>query len=267
MFRNIILATGLTLGLTLPAFADDPTADTFNVPDGEWSLIVSPYVWAASLKGDASLAGLDTDVDIPFSDIFDHLDLAAMGNVEVTNGLFGFYVDGQYVETSQDEHLADHEIGLNIKTTILAAGVYYRAYDLSLGGNTIFGDPRHFTIEPTVGVRWTKLEADADAGFIRAKKSADWVDPFVGARLSYDLSERWNLSGEADIGGFDTGSKFAVNAQAYLGYRTYMFNHPTILRVGYRVLSQDYETDDFTGNRFRWDVNQHGPVLGFSIRF
>jgi len=30
-----------------------------------------------------------------------------------------------------------------------------------------------------------------------------------------------------------------------------MFNHPTILRVGYRALSQDYETDDFTGNKFR----------------
>jgi hypothetical protein len=267
MFRNIILTTGLTLGLSTSALAADPTADQFTTPDREWNLIVSPYVWAASLKGDASLAGLDSDVDIPFSDILKHLDLAAMGNIEVTNGLFGFYLDGQYVQTSQDEHLAEHEIGLKIKTTILAAGVYYRAYDLPLGGNTVFGEPRHFTIEPTAGIRWTKLEADADAGFIRANKSADWVDPFVGLRLSGDLSERWNLSGEADIGGFDTGSKLAVNAQAYLGYRTYMFNHPTILRVGYRALWQDYEMDDFTGNKFRWNVTQHGPVLGFSMRF
>ncbi len=156
---------------------------------------------------------------------------------------------------------------MKIKTTILAAGAYYRVYDLALGGDTVFGEPRHFTVEPTVGIRWTKLEAHADAGFTSANKSADWLDPFVGMRLSTDLSDRWNLAGEADIGGFDIGSKLAVNAQAYLGYRTYMFNHPTILRVGYRVLSQDYETDDFTGNKFRWDVTQHGPVLGFSMRF
>jgi hypothetical protein len=267
MLRSIIVATGLSLGLSLPALAADTAADQFTTPDREWNLIVSPYVWAASLKGDASLAGLNSEIDIPFSEIFDHLDLAAMGNVEVTNGLFGFYLDGQYVQTSQDEHLADNEIGLKIKTTILAAGVYYRAYDLPLGGKTVFGEPRHFTIEPTIGIRWTKLEVDADAGFIGINKSADWVDPFVGARVSYDLSEKWNLSGEADTGGFDTGSKLAINAQAYLGYRTYMFNHPTILRVGYRVLSQHYETDDFTGNKFRWNVTQHGPVLGFSMRF
>jgi hypothetical protein len=265
MFYNIILAAGLTLALSLPASAEDQATDL--LADREWSIIVSPYVWAASLDGDASLAGLDSNVDIPFSDIFKHLDLAAMGNVEVTNGLFGFYFDGQYVQTSQDEDLADFEVGLKIKTTILAAGAYYRVYDLALGGDTVFGEPRHFTVEPTVGIRWTKLEAHADAGFTSANKSADWLDPFVGMRLSTDLSDRWNLAGEADIGGFDIGSKLAINAQAYLGYRTYMFNHPTILRVGSRVLSQDYETDDFTGNKFRWDVTQHGPVLGFSMRF
>jgi hypothetical protein len=267
MFRSVVIAMGIALELSLPVFAADPSVNQPTTPDNEWDLIVSPYVWAASLKGDASLAGVDTDVDIPFSEIFQHLDLAAMGNIEVTNGLFGFYLDGQFVQTSQDEHLAEHEIGLEIKTTIVAAGVYYRAYDLLLGGITVFGEPRHFTIEPTIGVRWTKLEADADAGFAGLNKSADWIDPFVGARMSYDLSERWNLSGEADIGGFDTGSKLAVSAQAYLGYRTYMFNHPTILRVGYRALSQDYEADDFTGNKFRWNVTQHGPVLGFSMRF
>lgn len=249
------------------AHAADDMAERFGGAEKEWSVIVSPYVWAASLKGDSSLAGVNTDVDIPFSDIFSHLDLAAMGNVEVTNGLVGFYLDGQYVQTSQDEHLADHEIGLRIRTTILAAGAYYRIYDQSLGGETVFGDPRQFTIEPTVGLRWTKLQAKVDAGFIGLDKSADWLDPFIGVRLSTDLTDRWNLSGEADIGSFDTGSKLAINAQAYLGYRTEMFNHPTMLRVGYRYLSQDFETGDFTGNRFKWDVTQQGPVIGLSMRF
>jgi hypothetical protein len=47
-----------------------------------------------------------------------------------------------------------------------------------------------------------------------------------------------------------------------------MLGRPTILRFGYRALYQDYENDDFTGiNKFRWDVTQHGPVIGFSMRF
>ncbi len=237
-------------------------------PEPEWAVIVSPYVWAASLKGNASLAGFDTDVDVPFSEIFDHLDLALMGNVEVTNGKWGVYFDGQHVQTSQDERVFAHEIGIDIKTTTLAAGAFFKAYEVELGGQTVFGKPRTISFEPTVGVRWTELKADVSAFGVSSTKSSDWADPFIGLRMNADLTDRWNLFAEADVGGFDVGSKVSVNAQAYLGYRIEMFGKPTILRAGYRLLYQDYENDDFTGaNKFRWDVSQHGPVVGFSMRF
>ncbi|WP_175584952.1 hypothetical protein [Phyllobacterium pellucidum] len=237
-------------------------------PQSEWTVIVSPYVWAASLKGDASLAGFDTDVDVPFSDTLDHLDLALMGNIELTNGQWGVYFDGQHVRTSQDEELLSHVIGLDIKMTTLAFGAFYQVYEQELGGKTIFGKPRTLSLEPTLGLRWTKLEADVSVAGFNTSKSADWADPFVGLRANSDLGERWNLVAEADVGGFDLGSKLSVNVQTYLGYRTEMFGQPTIVRAGYRLLYQDYESDDFTGtNRFRWDVNQHGPVIGFSMLF
>ncbi|MDM9618849.1 hypothetical protein [Rhizobium sp. S96] len=237
-------------------------------PEREWAVIVSPYVWAASLKGKASLAGFDTNVDVPFSEIFDHLDFVAMGNVEITNGQWGVYFDGQYVQTSQDEQVLAHEIGLDITTTTLSAGAFYKAYEWQLGGNTVFGKPQTVSIEPTIGLRWTELKADVEAFGLKTTKSADWTDPFVGLRVNADLTERWNVVAEADVGGFDVGSKISVNAQAYLGYRTMLMGHPTILRAGYRLLYQDYENDDFTGaNKFRWDVSQHGPVLGLSMRF
>jgi hypothetical protein len=237
-------------------------------PQKEWTVVVSPYAWAASLKGKGSLAGFDTDVDIPFSEIFSHLDLVAMGNVEITNDRWGVYFDGQYVKTSQQEHAFDNEIGLGIKTMTLSVGAFFVAYETELGGDTVFGKPRTLTIEPTAGVRWTQLKADVSALGVRVKKSADWTDPFVGVRVNADLTDRWNLFSEIDVGGFDIGSKLSVNAQTYLGYRTSMFGHQTIMRAGYRVLYQDYEDDDFTGaNKFRWDVTQHGPVIGFSMLF
>lgn len=85
--------------------------------------------------------------------------------------------------------------------------------------------------------------------------------------MQADLTDRWTLSGEADAGGLDTSAKQTYNAQAYLGYRTYVFEHPTLVRVGYRVLAQDYRTRDFTGNTFKYDVTQRGPVIGLSMRF
>ncbi|WP_234804165.1 hypothetical protein [Ensifer adhaerens] len=263
------IAVALSVTLLCPTVSNAADFDqTRMAPQSDWTVIVSPYVWAASLKGDASLAGFDTDVDVPFKDTLDHLDLALMGNIELTNGQWGVYFDGQYVRTSQDEELASHEIGLDIKMTTLAVGAFYQVYEQELGGNTVFGKPRTLSIEPTIGLRWTKLEADVSVAGFNKSKSADWTDPFVGLRLNADLSERWNLVAEADVGGFDVGSKLSVNAQAYLGYRTEMFGQPTILRAGYRLLYQDYENDDFTGaNKFRWDVNQHGPVIGFSMLF
>ena len=67
---------------------------------------------------------------------------------------------------------------------------------------------------------------------------------------------------EADAGGFGAGSKLSLNGQVYLGYRTTLLGHNSILRVGYRALYQDYENGGF-----RWDVTQYGPVVGVSMQF
>ncbi|WP_244482280.1 hypothetical protein [Rhizobium sp. Root1204] len=242
--------------------------DQQRFPDEkEWRVIVSPYVWAASLKGNASLAGFDTDVEVPFSDTFDHLDLAFMGNVEVTNGTWGAFIDLQHVKTSQGEELQSQQLDLGITMNTVEGGIYYRAYEAALGGETVFGQPRRLSVEPLIGVRWSQLKGTVEALGRKVEKQSDWWDPFVGLRVNIDLSDRWNLFTEADIGGFDVGSKFTVNAQSYLGYRTMMLGQPTILRAGYRVLYQDYETNDFTGNHFRWNVTQHGPVVGLSMQF
>lgn len=266
-FTGAAFVAAATLLGPLAASAAD-FDQTRLAPEREWSVIVSPYVWAASLKGDASLAGFDSDVDVPFSEVFDHLDFVLMGNIEVTNGQWGVYVDAQRVRTSQDEELFANELKLGIKTTSLAAGAFFKAYETELGGDTVFGRPRTLSIEPTAGLRWTKLEADVSVFGLSASKSANWTDPFIGLRVNADLTQRWNLFASTDVGGFGVGSRLSVNAQAYLGYRTTMLGRPTILRAGYRALYQDYENDDFTGvNKFRWDTTQHGPVVGLSMRF
>ena len=235
--------------------------------EDEWSLTVRPYVWAGSHDGNATLAGLRTHVDVPFSDVFDHLDFAALGEVEVRRGRWGLYLDGQYVKTSQDEQLLSQELGLGIVKAGAMGGVFYRIYDSPQGGDTVTGEPRRFVVEPMVGVRWTKLKANVEVLGFSTSKKADWTEPFVGVRSSLDLTDRWNLSGQADVGGFDIDNKRSANAQAYVGYRTRLLSRPAMLRAGYRVLYQSYETGDFTGQTFRWDVTQQGPVIGLSMGF
>ena len=93
-------------------------------------------------------------------------------------------------------------------------------------------------------------------------ESESWVDPLIGSRFGIDLADRWNLTAEANVGGFGVGSDLARNAQAFLGYRISLFGVPTTLAGGFRALHQDYDHNDF-----EWDVTMYGPVLGAVLRF
>ncbi|MDT6939035.1 hypothetical protein RI570_02575 [Brucella pseudogrignonensis] len=268
--RNIALISTFLITSTASALAADviapaPAQSEFQ-DQQSWRVIFSPYVWGASLNGNAGLLGYSSKVDVPFKEIFSNLDMSAMGNIEITNGKYGVYFDGQYTKTSQGEDVFHERLDLDITSTSLAGGVFYRAYQQDLDGLTYFGKQRVFAIEPTAGVRWTQIKAKLSVGPFSETRKAEWTDPFVGTRVLYDVSERWNLSAEGDIGGFGVGTKLSAHGQIYLGYRTKTFDLPTIWRVGYRALYQDFN-DKEGREKFRYDVTQHGPVVGVSIVF
>jgi len=268
--RNIALISTFLITSTASALAADviapaPAQSEFQ-DQQRWRVIFSPYVWGASLNGNAGLLGYSSKVDVPFKEIFSNLDMNAMGNIEITNGKYGVYFDGQYTKTSQGEDVFHERLDLDITSTSLAGGVFYRAYQQDLDGLTYFGKQRVFAIEPTAGVRWTQIKAKLSVGPFSETRKAEWTDPFVGTRVLYDVSERWNLSAEGDIGGFGVGTKLSAHGQIYLGYRTKTFDLPTIWRVGYRALYQDFN-DKEGREKFRYDVTQHGPVVGVSIVF
>lgn len=237
--------------------------------DSEWKVLISPFVWGFSMKGNTSLAGIDTSVDLPFSKSIRNLDSVFMANVEVARGDFGIFADGVYVRASQTERQFGQKIDLSTKAGTIAFGVRYNVFSVPLGGVNAFGEDRTFTVAPLIGIRHTRLSASLGSGALglSVKKKANWTDPFIGVRLSADFTDRWNIVGQFDIGGFDTSSKDSYNAQMFLGYRTQFFKQDIILRAGYRILSQRYETDDFTGRRFKYDVTQRGPALGLTMSF
>jgi len=266
---NTAACFGIAALLTMapPAAAADPaparnTEVAAPVAQRDWTLTISPYLWAASLNGDASVFGIRTHVDVPFRDTLKNLDLGVMGNVEISRGAFGAYVNGEYVDVSNDAKLGPFNIGVGMKSYLVSAGAFYRVYQAELGGNTVFGTPRVFALEPTVGARWTRLTGSLRLGGLHVSDSESWLDPFIGTRIHLDLTDRWNLFMEGDVGGFGAGSRLSLNGQAFLGYRTTLLGYKSIIRAGYRVLHQDYREGGF-----EWKVTQHGPIVGASIEF
>lgn len=248
---------------TICAYANAAPLPTEGVKDdSQWRVMISPYIWGESLKGNVGVDNHDAQVKMPFHRVVRDLNFGWMGNIELDKGQYGAYLDNQYSHIRQNGEIENIGVGTSGTITQIRVGGFYRAYQADLAGKTVFQQPQRLTIEPTAGLLWSKLTAKINALSQSLSDNQNWFDPFIGSRFSYDLSPRWNLSAEGDVGGFGLGSRIMLDGQAYLGYRISLFGQPTMLRAGYRALHQN-----FAKTNFHWDVTQYGPVLGASMWF
>jgi hypothetical protein len=78
-----------------------------------------------------------------------------------------------------------------------------------------------------------------------------------------DIIDRLLVTGRGDIGGFGAGSHFTWNMVAILAYQV---SQCITLGAGYRIL--DINFSEGTGSeKFQYDVQMRGPMLGFAIHF
>jgi hypothetical protein len=183
---------------------------------------------------------------------------------------WGFVGDALYANLgkSTSTDVTGIKIDPTVKLSYLGAGGFYRlgTWDLS---QTPANAVPSVTVDAMAGARYTYLDMKLDLkGFRSASGDKAWVDPLVGARAIFDLSERWAASLTGNLGGFGVGSDFTWHAWGLLGYRFSLFSKDNNAAVfgGYRALSWDY-TDGGGDDKFEWDVTLHGPILGIQIGF
>jgi hypothetical protein len=275
MCRRVVTAVAATmLWWACAGAARAQDASTDLPPEDRWTFVVAPYLWAISLDGDAEVKGVETDVDVPFSDAVKDLSFGGMLLVDARRGRFGIAANGVFTRVSPNEEVGPIEIDATSDLAQLGVGPYYRAIAWQYG-ETAAGQPLRLIVEPWVGARLNHLRLelelnrqgrfqDVDLGRVgqHFDDSETWVDPIVGTRFALNLTERWIVAGEADVGGVLAGSDLSWNVQGYLGYRTSVLGQPTTFAIGYRALYVDYDH-----NEFKWDVTQHGPILGALLRF
>ena len=73
----------------------------------------------------------------------------------------------------------------------------------------------------------------------------NWVDPFLGFRARWNLTEAFYLTGRTDVGGFGVGSDLTWQASASAGYR---IGDNWSVEAGYRWLDIDYSDNQFAMN-------------------
>jgi len=264
----------MIVAFMLAALAPSVTAEEKPAESG-WEFNVTPYLWAINMDGNATVKGIDFDVDLPFSDIWDQLNFALMLAYEARKGSWGLWGDTIYA------NLGDDNVGgprglTNIEPTInvfwQGLGGYYRLGTWDLADAPGKKKPT-VTVDTYAGLRYTYLDLKLKfKGAFRDRvndvsDNKSWVEPLLGARTIWDLSERWSVALAGDIGGVAFGSDFAWDAFGLIGYQFDLFGDKNARALfGYRALSQDY-TDGSGRDKFKWDITMHGPILGLDIGF
>ena len=220
-----------------------------------WQFQLTPYLWIASISGRSGIGNLIIDTDTSVTNSGVELNFGFMGTFEARKNRFVFLTDLQYSDLATEKGNPGpffSSTRASIRTFILDPEVGYRILDNGQGA----------FLDVLGGIRYWHLNANLafSAGIlpaVEASRSRSWVDGVVGLRGKAALSERWFVSGKADLGG--GGSNFTYQLFGGVGFNV---GKRYALVGGYRDLNVNYNKDGFL-----FDMSLHGPILGFGLKF
>lgn len=216
-------------------------------PSGGWRHQIGLYLFAAGLDGETTVKGIDADVDVSFSDIWDNLEAGAMLAYRAESERYALTLDTIYMGLAAEKD--DGPLSTEVEFDELVVEV---AGCLRTSPRTdVFLGARYWSLDGEVEIRGVGPGVGADA-------KEDWVDPLIGARHTLPLAERWSLTLRGDVGGFGVGSDFSWQAAARVNWEV---SESTALTLGYRVVDVDYQ-DGSGADEFRYDVTTSGLLFG-----
>lgn len=244
MFRASLFALTLTTAAA-PVFASD------------WDFEITPYLWATAQHGETGNQLIQSDFDASFSDILNNLDMALLIDLEAQNDHWGIKADTVYMNVAADGDAQITNIGpgfnadLDIKETVFSGSVFFKPVEplqLHLGA-------RYVDMDNTLD-----LEGNGPVGIANKIKLGDsWTEAFIGAKYTLPLTEKLNLVGYGDIGGWTGKSDSMYQLAVSLEYQiTDLLN----IKGGYRILDVDYNTRDFV-----FDAKTEGLAIGLGFNF
>lgn len=212
------------------------------------------YLLGPTLDGTTGVGDLQTEVDMGMSDVFDAIDKGFLGMYRGEGERWGMLVDVVYMDLKMDAEGSRGVLSgeLELEQTLAIASATWRLNDsLRLMGGAMYADLS--TEVALTGPQTTRM----------ANVSEDWVDPVLGAVFETPVGAGWEFAGSAQVGGFGVGSDLVVILSGAMFYR---FNDWSSLSLGYRYLDFDYDDGD-GADRFKFDMKQHGPLIGFRFDF
>ena len=164
------------------------------IADETSSTEIAIYGVAVDIKGKAQVGNVETDLDVPFSDIVDNLDFGAMLAIEHRRGNWSLLGDILYMDLSVDDTSANEgpitlEVDAGVEQLIFEGFVTYRFLQEQT-------DRANYSLDALLGLRYIELDLDVavDSSFMMGSISRtgnideDWLDGVIGLRANYDHS-------------------------------------------------------------------------------
>jgi hypothetical protein len=293
----------LALGFTAVAHSADmlvkaqpPSKIDYNA----WRFDITPYVWTLSPNGTSTIKGHTADVDATFFGDLIHRKIpkelfGLMTAFEVRNDRFAILGDFTYLligagksgsrSISLDPILTS-DVSANFGTTLKMiiteiAGAFEiarlgspaksaTAVDIYAGGRLFWQQATaSLNVDARLGLMLPSSRIFTVSGNRAYVYSGDvtWVDPLVGLRVRHQFSPGQEMTLSGDVGGFGVGSDFswqAIGAYRLTFAQAYGASWSGML--GYRALYTDYSKGS-GDTLYRYNMLQHGPIVGISARF
>ena len=246
------------------------------IGDQEWEIRLMPNFWFLSVDADATINGLSGGVDLSYDDIIDHLDFGALGRAEAWKDKWGLTFDGIYLNLGADKSfqgrrgIANFSLDADVRVGMADFGLAYRIFEQQFGDN----NEQKLTFEPYGGLRYGYLRQKIDLNITipgvgstgtTLGGSEDWVEPFVGGRILWDLNDKIAINLRGDVGGFGIGSASKLTWNLVTGI-DYKLSENMSFQAGYRILDIDYSRGSGS-NEFAHDAKTEGPIIGLTILF
>jgi hypothetical protein len=256
---NRAAATGFMLGLAWVSLVDgEARAQTTEISATRpWGYVIEPYIFLPNLNATVGVGNLPyASIDQSPSDIFNHLQFAAMLYAEAHNDSWAIGSDFLYINLAVDaapRPLISYGRA-DLREILWEPSVMYRVnpwVELGLGAQlTSLDSTLNLTLTTPLG-----------AISRSASKDVTWAIPTANLAATIPLDQHWSLAARGLVGGL--GSQFGYDAQVYASYQ---FTDAFKLSAGYRVIDTQYQSGSGL-DRFLYHAKLFGPEIRFAFLF
>lgn len=220
-----------------------------------WNWMVAPYGWVAGIGTDVAVPAPPpggNPSDLQFNDVIDLLDGAFQVHAEGQGDQFGMLADFTYLGLADEKEFDRFDSQSDLDTRLFEAAAVWSPGEERFKGFDVFAGLRYIDVDLTV--RLDPVNPSFPNTSLDGSRS--YADFMLGARYTFDISERFGVTLRGDGSAGDTEGSWNASVMG-----NYKMKHGAFL-FGYRYFSVELgnDTKDI-------ELMVQGPVLGYAWQF